>query len=210
MKKLLISVTLLLLCLISYTKASDKMNTLTKQEQKIVKISMYTAKGDMPSLTTALTERLESGLTIAEVKEVLTQLYAYCGFPRSLNALANFMTVVDQRKAKGINDPEGKQPGPLPSGGSLEFGTANQTKLCGTVVKGPLFDFAPAIDEYLKSHLFGDVFARDILDWRTREISTIAAFASMNNVQSQLDAHVGIGKNNGLTDEQIEAIFFQL
>ena len=62
------------------------------------------------------------------------------------------------------------------------------------------------IDEYLKAHLFGDIFARDCLDWRTREISTIAALAAMDNVESQLNAHIGIGKNNGITDLQIEAI----
>lgn len=182
------------------------MDELTTKEQKIVIISMYTAKGDMPSLKDALTVGLNAGLTITEIKEVLTQLYAYCGFPRSLNALGNFMTLLEQRQAKGIKDSVGKLPGPLPEGKSIDFGTANQTKLVGGPVKGGLFDFAPVIDEYLKAHLFGDIFARDSLDWRTREISTIAALAAMDNVESQLNAHIGIGKNNGITDLQIEAI----
>jgi alkylhydroperoxidase/carboxymuconolactone decarboxylase family protein YurZ/quercetin dioxygenase-like cupin family protein len=208
MKKIaFIGMLLLLSCIINHTEAKDKMDALTIKEQKIVTISMYTAKGDMPKLKTALTAGLDAGLTITEIKEVLTQLYAYCGFPRSLNALSNFMTLLREREAKGIKDPVGKLPGPLPEGRSIDFGTANQTKLCGVPVKGELFDFSPAIDEYLKSHLFGDIFARDNLDWKTRELATIAALAAMDGVESQLNAHVEIGKNNGLTDMQVDAIF---
>jgi hypothetical protein len=45
----------------------------------------------------------------------------------------------------------------------------------GVPVRGPLFDFAPAIDEYLKTHLFGDIFERDSVDWQSRELATAAA-----------------------------------
>ncbi len=69
-----------------------------------------------------------------------------------------------------------------------------------------MFDFAPAIDEYLKAHLFGDIFARDNMDWQTRELATIAMLASLSEVQSQLNSHIAIGKYNGLTDEQVAEI----
>lgn len=55
------------------------------------------------------------GLTINEVKEILTHLYAYIGFPRSLNGLQVFMEVLEQRRARGITDAEGKAASPLPS-----------------------------------------------------------------------------------------------
>ena len=195
-----------LICINNFSEAKKQMNNLTIKEQKIVKISLYTARGNMPKLTEALTEGLEADLTISEIKEVLTQLYAYCGFPRSLNALQNLMDLLNERQANGISDPEGKETGPLPEGSSLDFGTKNQTELCGFPVKGEFFEFASAIDQYLKSHLFGDIFARDILDWRTRELATIAALAAMEGVESQLNAHIAIGKNNGLTNDQITAI----
>ncbi len=182
---------------------NNPMNTLNPKEEKLVLISAYTARGDMPNLKLALAAGLDAGLTVNEVKEVLTQLYAYCGFPRSLNALGTFMTLVNER---GRKDAVGNLPGPRPVGTSLEFGTVNQTKLVGAPVMGPLFEFAPAIDEYLKAHLFGDIFARDNLDWKTRELATIAALAAMDGVESQLKSHIVIGKHNGLTEAQIEAI----
>lgn len=183
-----------------------EIKVLNKKETSVAYIASFTAKGDQGNLKLAINEGLDNGLTINEIKEILTQLYAYCGFPRSLNALSTFMTALKERKANGITDEEGALPGKMPAGKSIDFGTANQTKLTGSEVKGALFDFAPAIDEYLKAHLFGDIFARDNLDWKTRELATIAALASMQGVESQRDAHIGIGKHNGITDEQIADI----
>lgn len=187
-------------------EAKEKMVPLSGKEQKVVEIAMQTARGKMPELKKALVAGLEAGLTINEIKEVLVQLYAYCGFPRSLNALGNFMTLLSEREAQGIKDEIGSLPGPPPAGKSLEFGTVNQTKLCGGPVKGALFEFAPAIDEYLKAHLFGDIFSRDNLDWRTRELATIAALAAMEGVDGQLSAHIAIGKHNGVTAAQVDWI----
>ena len=201
---------LALICLTNHLEANEMMKPLNDREQKIVEISMQTARGKMPELKNALAAGLDAGLTVNEIKEVLVQLYAYCGFPRSLNALGSFMALLNEREAKGIRDAAGKLPGPLPEGKSIDFGTVNQTKLCGAPVKGALFDFAPAIDEFLKGHLFGDIFGRDSLDWRTRELATVAALAAMKGVESQLSSHIAIAKHNGVTDEQIDWILEQV
>lgn len=178
---------------------------LTAKQQAIVTISAFTATGEIDKLKTALNEGLDAGLSVNEIKEVLVQMYAYAGFPRSLNALGTFMGVVDERQSKGIKDEMGKEPSPLPTDrGSLAFGTENQTKLIGEPVAGRLFEFAPAIDQFLKAHLFGDIFQRDNLDWQTRELATIAALASMEGVTPQLQAHYAIGMHNGLTVEQLK------
>ncbi|MFV0576534.1 MAG: carboxymuconolactone decarboxylase family protein [Vibrio sp.] len=178
----------------------------SKKERAIISISAFTANGDIPKLKTSLVNGLEAGLTVNEIKEIQTQLYAYAGFPRSLNGLTAFMQVLEERKANGITDEVGKESKPLPTDKtSLEFGTENQTKLIGQEVKGGLFDFAPQADEYLKAHLFGDIFERDVLTWREREISTIAALASIEGVNSQLKAHYMISQNNGVTVPELHA-----
>ncbi len=205
-KIFLLGMFLAVFCIVNQTEAKDKMNSLNNKERNIVAIAACTARGDMPNLKTALAAGLDAGLTVNEIKEVLTQLYAYCGFPRSLNALGNYMALLKEREAKGIKDAPGKLPGPLPAGKSIDFGTANQTRLCGAPVTGALFEFAPAIDEYLKAHLFGDIFGRDTLDWKTREIATVAALAAMPGVESQLNSHIAIGKHNGMTEAQIAEI----
>ena len=197
------SVILVFVFTMQFLEGADTMKPVEEKEQKLVEIAMYTARGNMPGLKGALRAGLDAGLTVNEIKEVLVQLYAYCGFPRSLNALGSFMALLQEREASGIKDAPGRLPGALPEGKSVDFGTANQTKLCGAPVKGALFEFAPAIDEYLKAHLFGDIFGRDNLDWRTRELATVAALAAMEGVESQLASHIAIAKHNGVTEAQI-------
>ncbi|MFL6694761.1 MAG: carboxymuconolactone decarboxylase family protein [Ramlibacter sp.] len=178
--------------------------SLTRKQLAIAPIGAGVALGDLPALAAALHEGLDAGLAISDVKEILVQMYAYTGFPRSLNALGELMKVLDARKQRGVQDPPGRAPGPVPAGMDLlALGTANQTKLSGAPVKGPLFDFAPAIDEFLKAHLFGDIFGRDNLDWQSRELATVGALAALAGAESQLQSHIRISMNVGLTATQL-------
>lgn len=189
-------------------KSFPQQQQLTPQQQAIVPIAALAAIGNLPLLKNALNQGLDAGITVNEIKEVLTQVYAYAGFPRSLNALGAFMTVVNERQQNGRKDNTGSLPSaPIPTGDELHLlGTANQTELAGGVVSGALFDFAPAIDNYLKTHLFGDIFARDNLNWQVREIATIAMLAAMDGVEAQLKAHIGIGMNIRLTENQLHIL----
>jgi 4-carboxymuconolactone decarboxylase len=182
--------------------------TLSQKQQAIPPIAVGVAIGDMEQLRAALNQGLDAGLSVSDAKEILVQLYAYTGFPRSLNALGELMKVVDARKQRGVQDAPGRDPAtPIPTGKDLlAAGTANQTKLSGAPVRGPLFEFAPAIDEYLKTHLFGDIFARDNLDWQSRELATVGALAGLTGVDSQLQSHLRISKNVGLTAAQLRNV----
>lgn len=113
-----------------YTNISEAQNmdnenqVLNARQENIVTIAAFTAKGDMPQLKKALNEGLDAGLTVNEIKEVLVQMCAYTGFPRSLNGIGTFMSVVEERKAKGIKDEIGNEPNPLPTDKSrVELGT---------------------------------------------------------------------------------------
>ncbi|MBQ6352894.1 MAG: carboxymuconolactone decarboxylase family protein [Lentisphaeria bacterium] len=179
---------------------------LTDKEIAAVDLGAAVARGDRKNLAGALNRGFDAGLTLAEAKEYIGQLYAYCGFPRALNAAVTLQDVVKTRQTAKQPVPEGKAPSAPPKGNALDFGTANQTKLCGAPVKGGLFDFHPQLDEYLKAHLFGDIFARDNVDWRTREILTVAALAARPETAPQMKAHLGIAKVNGVSDAQGAAI----
>lgn len=180
---------------------------LTRRQQAIAPISAFTALGDLPKLKITLEEGLKAGLTINDIKEVLVQLYAYLGFPRALNGLGSFMAVVNERKEQGIEDTAGPEASPLPVGKSrLELGTQVQTYLIGTPAKGAVLDFAPAIDAYLKDHLFGDIFGRDNLCYEDREIATLGALAGLEGVEPQLMSHFNISLNIGLSEQQLRDV----
>jgi fermentation-respiration switch protein FrsA (DUF1100 family)/alkylhydroperoxidase/carboxymuconolactone decarboxylase family protein YurZ len=182
-------------------------NELTAKEQSIVTISAFTAKGDMVQLRSALNEGLSAGLSINGCKEIMVHIYAYAGFPRSLNGLSMLRTVVEERKKLGINDEVGIEPTKTTSNKTkLQFGTELQTKLLGNPMKTSVADFAPIIDIFLKEHLFADIFSRNNLDFRTREIITIATLASLGGAETQLKSHINVGMYNGVTQAQLNNI----
>ena len=191
------------------TALAAQAAVLDAKDTALAKIGAAVARGDQDALAAAFGEGFDAGLSLDEAKEVVGQLYAYCGFPRALNAAATLMQVNSRRDAETQSGTGGAGASgePITLGAdSLTIGTANQTKLCGGPVAGPLFDFHPQLDAYLKAHLFGDIFARDVLDWRTRELVTVAALAARPETAPQCDAHVRIARLNGVTPDQTDAI----
>lgn len=190
------------------TQKQTASETLSTRQRAIVPVAAFAAAGDISRLNAALNQALDAGLTVSDAKEVLVQVYAYAGFPRSLNALGELMKVLEARRQRDIQDAPGAVPSrPIPVGEALRAaGTANQTKLVGEPVQGPLFDFAPAIDEYLKTHLFGDIFERDNLDWQSRELATVGMLSALPGAEAQLQSHMRISMNVGLTISQLEQL----
>ncbi|WP_432711832.1 carboxymuconolactone decarboxylase family protein [Pedobacter sp.] len=186
---------------------SEKSPTLSATQQGIVNISALTATGDLVTLKTQLNTALDAGLTINEIKEILTQLYAYCGFPRSLNAINTFKDVLEERKSNGIDDKQGK-----------EILLSNQTsdkyeqgrKVLEVLTKTPQAkpapgygEFVPRIDAFLKEHLFADIFSSNVLTYQQRELVTVSALAAMPGVEAQLQSHIKLAMNTGITESQL-------
>ncbi|MDP9502293.1 carboxymuconolactone decarboxylase family protein [Pseudomonas protegens] len=190
------------------TSTPASATALSHQQQTIPLIAAFMATSDMSNLNAALNQGLDAGLSISEAREILVQLYAYVGFPRSLNALNELMTVVQARKQRGIEDAPGREPSRMISVGAelLATGTANQTKISGAPVKGPVFEFAPVINYFLQTHLFGDIFERDNLDWQSRELATVGALAATPGVESQLRSHMAASLRVGLSAAQLRQV----
>ena len=66
---------------------------LTAKEATIVDIGAAVARGEQDKLVVAFKAGFDAGLTLNEAKELVGQLYAYCGFPRALNAAGTLMKV---------------------------------------------------------------------------------------------------------------------
>jgi 4-carboxymuconolactone decarboxylase len=186
---------------------SDKNQVLDMRQKHIVIISSFTAKGDLQHLTTALNDALNSGLTINEIKEVLVHLYAYCGFPRSLQGINTLIAVLETRRAKGITDKPGKEATKVEDGLSkYERGKKVLETLTGQREKEPKTGYAalsPEIEVFLKEHLFADIFSRDILSYSDREIATISALTNLGGVEPMMQSHMRIALNIGLSESQL-------
>lgn len=202
MKNLFMTIIGAILCM-GTMQAQNGNGVLSDKERSIAAISMYTARGDEERLKAALVGGLDAGLTVNEEKEVMLQLYAYCGFPRSMNALAVLTELMKERVAEGKKDSEGREPTPITAEDRIAYGGENRLKLFGRPAKGEVLTYVPALDDFLKAHLFGDIFGRDNLDWKTRELVTVSAVSVMDGLENELRIHIAHGKHNGLTDVQI-------
>lgn len=193
---------------------AQEMNTenikLTSTQEKSITISAYTAQGNLDKLKVELNLGLENGLTINEIKETLVHLYAYCGFPRSLQAINTLKTVVEERNNRGIDDTLGREAAPIIDKRSkYERGKENQVKVTGHTVEQLTnsFAFTPIMDTFLTEHLFADIFERDVLTFQDREIITVSALVSMDGVEPMLQAHINGALNVGVSKYQLHQLF---
>lgn len=182
---------------------------LSNQERSIVKIASYTALGNLVKLKDALNEGLDSGLTVNETKEVLVHLYAYAGFPRSIRGLQTFLEVLAERKAKGTTDPKGPEASPIND--TIEKYTRGKDILeilVGRSLDGPKPDyqeFSPEMDRFLKEHLFADIFERDVLSHKQRELVTISVISSLGKLEPMLRSHLNLSLNVGWQPDQLSS-----
>ena len=187
-------------------RASERSSemTLTERQRGLAACACLMAQGDLERLEPAVRQALDNGVTINELKEAFSQLYAYTGFPRSLNALGVLNKVLQDKPNAAWQ--EGK-PWARPAlwddaDKALKQGTEVQTKLSGRPFD---YTFCPQDDYYLKAHLFGDIFAGDQLTAAEREIVTVAALSGLEGVAPQLAAHkqgaVNMGNSQRTVDE---------
>ena len=70
---------------------------------------------------------------------------------------------------------------PPRSAALLTDGTAKPTTLARAPIIGSFLEFAFTIDRHVKTHLSGDIFARDDLHWKPPDLATVSALAAMSD-----------------------------
>ena len=73
--------------------------TLTERQKGLAACACLMAQGDLERLEPTVRQALDNGVTINELKEAFSQLYAYTGFPRSLNALGVLSKVLENGRS---------------------------------------------------------------------------------------------------------------
>jgi 4-carboxymuconolactone decarboxylase len=80
----------------------------------------------------------------------------------------------------------------------------------GQRVVESLADIAPDFAKYLIEFPFGDIYSRNGLDLRSREIATIAALTALGNATPQLKVHIQAGLNVGLSRTEVVEVIMQM
>lgn len=189
-------------------KAEQAMDS---KRQHITEVAALTGKGDLDKLKIVLIDGLNDGMAVSELKEVMVHSYAYCGFPRALRGLQTLVAVLDERKAKGIEDDWGRKASPITDTRSkYERGRDILVEISGIPADAPKADYAilaPEIEVFLKEYLFADLFERDVLTYAERELTTVAVIASLGKgVEPMLKGHMGIALNVGITPDELRSV----
>lgn len=196
------------------TSAQPKASTsviLSQKQLDLIPIAAFNATGNLEKLKPALVKGLDNGLTVNEIKEVFAHQYAYAGFPRALNGMLTFKSLLEEREKQGIKDVQGAIPSTLPSDTNYyQLGIERLAYLNKTSIKDntkPLFEnFSPTMDYALKAHLFGYLFSRDNLSPLERELVVVSTLSALGDVNAQLRSHLRITGNLGVDNVQMQKV----
>ena len=179
----------------AYTEAV-KDSKLSPRTRYMAIIATLLGCQGIDAFRAVLPEALDSGLTPAEVKEVIYQGTAYLGLGRTYA----FITAANEVfEAKGVSLPLAGASTTTPED-RVEKGNAAQVEIFGEGMKG-FQNAGPEetrhINRWLAGNCFGDYYTRKGLTLAEREMITFCYIAAQGGCEPQLTAHAKGNFNMG-------------
>lgn len=185
---------------------------LALKSKELAVVAALTAMGNAaPQLKVHIHGALNVGCNIAEIQEVVLQMSGYSGFPSAINGMLALKNVVADRKLEGKKDESGiVQSSLVPKGSTrYELGAKHLSMLNPNQVENleqTFKDISPDMAKFVIEYGFADIFSRPSLDFKHREMATIAALTAMGTAPSQLKFHIKAGLNIGVSQVEIREI----
>lgn len=181
---------------------------LNNKEREMITVICLASIQCLPQLKAHINGALNAGNTPLEIREALYTCFSFLGFPRTLNALGVFNSIMKERNislplesGKTIKDEERLNKG-------LEvqkpiFGDALNKML--EKVPGKIGD---KMAQFTTETYFGDTYTRKFLDTKTRELINCIILVALGNFQL-LKPHLMSAIKLGNTKEKVAAAFLQ-
>ncbi|MCG9628325.1 carboxymuconolactone decarboxylase family protein [Vibrio mediterranei] len=80
----------------------------------------------------------------------------------------------------------------------------------GQKVIESLGDICPALARFTIEYPFGDIYSREGLSLKEREIATVAALTAMGNCAPQLKVHLHAALNVGCSETELKEVILQM
>ncbi|MBY7855684.1 carboxymuconolactone decarboxylase family protein [Vibrio fluvialis] len=80
----------------------------------------------------------------------------------------------------------------------------------GQKVMESLQDICPDLARFTVEYPFGDIYSREGLDLKSREIATVAALTALGNCTPQLKVHLNAALNVGCTEDELKEVILQM
>jgi 4-carboxymuconolactone decarboxylase len=172
-------------------------------------IAMLGAAGNRSgALRLHLAGALAQGVTREEIVELLMQLSVYSGFPSALNALAAANSVFAETGAGSAALSSTATKSSESRTDRFERGLTTLAKTSGAsgdAVVNSFNDIAPDLGRMIVEHSYGEVFSRDGIDVKTRELTACAALAAVATkaTETPLRVHINAALKAGASRQEV-------
>ena len=161
---------------------------LDHKTRELITCTVLTTMQTLPQLKFHAAAALNVGVTPVELREAVYQCAPFIGFPRTLNAIDVINEVF---REKGIALPLEAQ-GTTTEENRYEKGFAIQNPLYGNEIAERMADvpggMGADVARFLTEYCFGDIYTRDGLDVKTRELLIYCILTTLE-ADSQLASH---------------------
>jgi 4-carboxymuconolactone decarboxylase len=143
------------------------------------------------------TKALDSGVTAAELSEIVTHLAFYSGWSNAFQAVEVLQSIFAERGIGEDKLPE-VSPAPLPLNVEAEAKRATQ-------VQANFGETSQGVVDNTTNFLFLDLWLRPALAPRDRSLVTVAALVASGQI-AQIPYHLNRALDNGLTREEASEV----
>ena len=178
-----------------------KRPELSPRDRSVVTFAALIARNQTIGMLHYLNIALDSGVSPAEISEVITHLAFYSGWPNALSAISVSKDVFAQRGIAADQLP------PV-SPQLLPLDEAAETKRA-VAVEQNFGAVAPGVVQYTTEILFRELWLRPALAPRDRSLVTLSALIASGQV-AQITYHLNRAMDNGLTQEQASEVLAHL
>jgi 4-carboxymuconolactone decarboxylase len=184
-------------------------SALDLKTRQIATVAALAAMGNaQPQLRYHIEGALNVGCEPSSVIEAILLSTVYAGFPAALNGTLAAKEVFEQRgvlsdsRSVTASDNDRYERGLRAlqevSGGS------------GAEVVRSLEDVAPDLGRFIIEFSYGDVISRTGLDYRSKELATVALLTALGTAEPQLRVHIKAALNVGASREEIVEVIQQM
>jgi 4-carboxymuconolactone decarboxylase len=182
---------------------------LDLKTRQLATVAALTAMGNaVPQLHYHIEGALNVGWEPALIIEAIVLSSVYAGFPAALNGVFAAQDVFKRRAVK----PQAHRTPPT-AADRFERGlhALNETSgASGADVVKNLEDIAPDLGRFVVEFSYGDVISRAGLDYRSKELATVALLTALGTAQPQLRVHINSALNVGASREEVIEVIQQM
>lgn len=185
---------------------------LSRRDRSLITVTVLTCLNQERQLRAHVNGALNHGLSPEEIREIVTHLCGYCGFPRALDGMAVVNAVLKERgidaaMAPGATKDDTQR---LKDGADVAKTLMGaQLPADGEATRAAMVERLGPLGEAAALFILGDIWARPQLSRRDRSLLVVSALTALGRID-ELEIHIPGALNHGVSKAEIEELMLML